>query len=95
MFTDKVIQYLLYPIVVLIGVANLYLLATQTIWVIASVAIELLVIRYLNKNLRRKATPVENLLIGIMFWVIPVVVYFLVPSTNKKIYILFYQSYFT
>ena len=95
MFANKVINDSLISMIGVIGIVNLYLMATQTIWVVAIYACELLVLRYLNTNLKRKATAKENLMICIIFWIIPVIIYFLVPTSNKRIYISLFESYFT
>ena len=93
MFSNKIIYNITLYTIAIIGIVNLYVLATQTVWVVVCYAVELLIIRYLNKNLPRKLTPQENVLLAFLFWIIPVVIYFLIPSTSKEIYKVLIEVY--
>ena len=94
MSLHKVKNGVIIPLIAVIGYINLFILGTQSIVIVWVYAIELLIMIYLDKIVKFRPETNTRILLNICLWLIQIIVYFLLPSTNKRIYSILFQGIF-
>ena len=92
MSSYKIIKYIINPMLLILGMLNLYILATQELWILGVWIIEVIVMRYLVIYKKYRSNTYQEFRDSIIFWSIPIIVYFLSLGGRKSIYVFIFDQ---
>lgn len=90
----KIKNDVIIPLIAIIGYTNLLILGSQSMIIVYLYIAELLVSIYLSNVVKWRPQINARIIFSLAFWLIQIIVYFLIPSTNKHVYSFLFGHFF-